>query len=305
MRQEIAGGYLWSPVTEANGARSRFYDNMRLAVPGDVVLSYAEGRVGRIGIIADFAISAPKPEEFGSIGAYWSAVGWLLPVQWLDAPLAVRPKDLLARLAPLLPATHSPIQPITGNGNQKAYLAEVDRAVIELVLQAARLLLTDLLVAPSGTISDFASTLDDLVERSILEDSSLDRTVREQLTRARRGQGLFRKRVLDVEPVCRITGIEKPNLLIASHIKPWRACGTAAERLDGFNGLMLAPHADFLFDRGLIGFEDDGRPLFSSQLQHADATKLGLHTIQRPPPRPFHDGSRDYFEHHRSTVYIP
>ncbi|TGS92703.1 HNH endonuclease [Mesorhizobium sp. M2D.F.Ca.ET.171.01.1.1] len=305
MRQEVAGGYLWSPVTEANGARSRFYDNMRLAGAGDIVLSYANGRVGSIGIVADFAISAPKPEEFGSIGAYWSSVGWLLPVQWLDAALVVSPKDLLARLASLLPATHSPIQPRTGNGNQKAYLTQIDRAVVDLVLEAARLSLADLLITPTETISDFAATLDDLIERSILEDTSLDRTVREQLTRARRGQGLFRKRVLDVEPACRITGIEKPNLLVASHIKPWRACGTSAERLDGFNGLMLAPHADFLFDRGLLGFEDDGRPLFSSRLQDADSAKLGLRTVERPPPRPFHDESRAYFQHHRSTVYIP
>jgi hypothetical protein len=39
MRQEIAGGYLWSPVTEANGANRQFYDNMRRAAPGDLVLS--------------------------------------------------------------------------------------------------------------------------------------------------------------------------------------------------------------------------------------------------------------------------
>jgi hypothetical protein len=305
MRQEIAGGYLWSPVTEANGARSRFYDNMRAAAPGDVVLSYAEGRVGRVGIVADFAISAPKPEEFGNIGAYWNSAGWLLPVQWLDAALAVRPKDLLPRLAPLLPPSHSPIQPLSGNGNQKAYLAEVDRSVIDLILEAARLPHLDLLAAPSRTNADFATTLDDLVERSILDDASLDYTIREQLTRARRGQGLFRKRVLDVEPICRITGVEKPTLLIASHIKPWRACGTAAERLDGFNGLMLAPHADFLFDRGLIGFEEDGRALFSSQLQEVDANKLGLHTTQRPPPRPLRMESQAYLQHHRQTVFIP
>ena len=305
MRQEIAGGYLWSPVNEANGARSRFYDNMRLAAPGDIVMSYADGRVGRVGIVTDFAISAPKPEEFGSIGAYWNAVGWLLPVQWLDAALAVRPKDLLPRLAPVLPHKHSPIQPQTGNGNQKAYLCEVNDVVVDLVLEAAKLRLADLLVTPTKTRSDFTVSLDDLMERRIFEDASFDHTVREQLIRARRGQGLFRERVLDVEPICRITGIEKPNLLIASHIKPWRACGTAAERLDGFNGLMLAPHADFLFDRGLIGFEDDGRPLFSSQLQDADAAKLGFHTVQRPPPSPFRDESRAYFQHHRSTVYIP
>ncbi len=304
MRQEVDGGYLWSPVAEANGARSRFYDNMRHAAPGDVVLSYADGRVGRVGIVADFSISAPKPEEFGSIGAYWNATGWLLPVQWLDARMEVRPKELLGRLAPLLPATHSPIQPATGNGNQKAYLAEVDRAVVDLVLDAAGLPAVDLLAAPARTAADFATTLEDLIEADIRHDVSLDQTVREQLVRARRGQGLFRRRVLDAEPVCRITGIATPTLLVASHIKPWRACGTSAERLDGANGLMLAPHADFLFDRGLLGFEDDGRPLFSSRLTDADADKLGMHVSQRPPPRPLGENSRGYLGHHRANVFL-
>src|SRR5690348_16561578 len=107
---------------------------MRIAAPGDVVLSYADGHVCRIGVVADFAISAPKPSEFGSIGAYWNDAGWLLPVQWLEPQLAVRPKDLLDRLAPLLPSSYSPIQPRTGNGNQKAYLTEIGHAVVNLIL---------------------------------------------------------------------------------------------------------------------------------------------------------------------------
>ncbi|MGQ0280014.1 HNH endonuclease [Sphingopyxis sp. Q841] len=305
MRQEIAGGYLWSPVTEANGARSQFYDNLRHAAPGDLVLSYANGQVGRIGIIADFAINAPKPAEFGTIGAYWNSAGWLLPVQWLEAALAVRPKALLARLAPLLPSMHSPIRAATGDGNQKAYLAEVDAAVFDVVLEAAHMRLANFLtLRPANTVSDFTRQLDDLVEERIKDDAGIDATMREQLTRARRGQGLFRRRVLDVEPVCRITGVDKPNLLIASHIKPWRACGTASERLDGFNGLMLAPHADFLFDRGLIGFEEDGRTLFSAKLSDGDAIKLGLHNSQRPPPKPLREESKAYFHHHRTSVFI-
>lgn len=304
MRQEVDGGYLWSPVAEANGAISRFYDNMRRAAPGDIVLSYAEGRVGRVGIVADFAISAPKPEEFGSIGAYWSATGWLLPVQWLGARIAVRPKDLLGRLGPLLPTTHSPIQPATGNGNQKAYLAEVDRAVIDLILAAAQLPAVDLLVTPAQTAADFAKALDDLVEHNIQNDTSLDDTVREQLVRARQGQGLFRKRVLDAEPVCRMTGITTPNLLVASHIKPWRACQTAAERLDGANGLMMAPQADFLFDRGLLSFAGDGQPMFSSQLSDADANKLGMHIVERPLPHPLSKDSQAYLHYHHANVFI-
>jgi putative restriction endonuclease len=305
MRQEVDGGYLWSPVTEANGARSRFYDNMRFAAPGDLVLSYAGGRVGKIGVVADFAISAPKPTEFGSIGAYWNDAGWLLPVQWFDAPLAVKPKVILGRLGPLLPQGHSPIRAATGGGNQKAYLAEVDAAVFEAVLDAAQLHLPDFLTGQTATsASDFAQRLDDLVEEKIRDDLSIDKTLREQLTRARRGQGVFRRRVLDVEPTCRVTGIDKPNLLIASHIKPWRACSTAGERLDGSNGLMLAPHADFLFDRGLIGFGDDGSTLFSSQLSGSDAAKLGLRFTPRPPPRALRPESRSYFQHHRSCVFI-
>jgi len=304
-RQERSGGYLWSPKSERR-ARSLFYDNMRTAAPGDIVLSYAAGQIGRIGIVTDFAIEAPKPSEFGSAGAYWDFIGWLLPVEWFDASFAVRPKDLLDRLAPLLPETHSPIQAATGNGNQKAYLAEVDRAVVELVLEAAHLRLADFRNAkPDHPASDFVSALDDEVEMGIKDAKSLDETTREQLTLARRGQGVFRRNVLEIEPVCRITGIEKATLLRASHIKPWRACESAQERLDGFNGLMLAPHADFLFDRGLIGFEDDGRVLFSSRLEDDDASKLGLRLAQPPPPRPFHRESGPYFQHHRVNVFIP
>ena len=71
-RQEIDGQYLWSPKTQSNGARSQFYDNMRLATPGDLVLSYANGLVSNLGRVAEFAFTSPKPEEFGETGAYWN-----------------------------------------------------------------------------------------------------------------------------------------------------------------------------------------------------------------------------------------
>lgn len=68
---------------------------------------------------------------------------------------------------------------------------------------------------------------------------------------------------------------------------------------------MMAPHADFLFDRGLLGFEEDGRPMFSSKLTDADADKLGMHVVQRPPPKPLSYGSQAYLTHHRANVFIP
>jgi hypothetical protein len=41
MRQEVDSGYLWSPVAETNGVKSRLYDNMRRAAPGYSSVSYA------------------------------------------------------------------------------------------------------------------------------------------------------------------------------------------------------------------------------------------------------------------------
>jgi putative restriction endonuclease len=133
-RQEIDGGYLWSPKSEANGSRSQFYDNMRQVTPNDLVLSFADTRIVFVGRVVDFALSAPKPSEFGPAGSNWADEGWVLPVNWrlLDNP--VRPKDFIERLAPMLPAKYSPISPQTGNGNQKAYLAEISQSVFHLIL---------------------------------------------------------------------------------------------------------------------------------------------------------------------------
>src|ERR1043166_493401 len=122
-RQEIEGQYLWSPKTQSNGARSEFYDNMRRATPGDLVLSYANGLISYIGRVAEFAFTAPKPDEFRGIGAYWNREGWLLPVFWTPVTAPIRPKSLIDDLRPHLPIRYSPIRPSTGDGNQAVYLA--------------------------------------------------------------------------------------------------------------------------------------------------------------------------------------
>jgi putative restriction endonuclease len=58
-----------------------------------------------------------------------------------------------------------------------------------------------------------------------------------------------------------VTGIEQPELLRASHIKPWAHCRNDAERLD--DGLLLTDDWDAAFDAGLAGFDANGVALFS------------------------------------------
>src|SRR5215475_11415574 len=91
-RHEIEGRYLWSPKVTKHGRRAEYYDNLRRASPGDLVLSFAHAKIGYVGRVAEFAITAPKPAEFGVVGANWRNDGWYLPVIWTRLQPAVRPK---------------------------------------------------------------------------------------------------------------------------------------------------------------------------------------------------------------------
>jgi putative restriction endonuclease len=102
-------------------------------------------------------------------------------------------------------------------------------------------------------------------------------TESERLVVQRIGQSIFRDALLSYWATqCAVTKVRDPRLLRASHIKPWAACETDAERLDVYNGLLLAAHLDAAFDAGLISFTDSGRILFSGYFQEADRKALGI-----------------------------
>jgi putative restriction endonuclease len=302
-KQEIEGGYLWSPKREASGARSQYYENMRLANPGDVVLSYADGKIRFAGVVSDLAVSAPKPSEFGGVGSNWSAEGWLLPVVWKELPKTVTPKNMLARIAPFLPAKYSPIRASNAHGNQKAYLTEIGKQLFDEVARDGDFVATKTELSV-GAGADFTNRQEDALQTHIQNDTSLSETEKEQLVRARKGQGQFRNNVSKVEVGCRVTGIINPTLLVASHIKPWRSCVTGNERLDGNNGLLLAPHVDHLFDRGLITFDENGNLLISVHLTEQELEQLGLRSGVVQAPKPFNANQQAYLEYHRQEIFL-
>jgi hypothetical protein len=303
-KQEISSGYLWSPKTEAGGSRSQFYDNMRLTSPDDWVVSYADTAISYVGRIAGFCVTAPKPAEFGQAGTNWSVEGWRVPTEWVKLNRPVYPRSIIEQLVPLLPKKYSPFNVRTARGNQKAYLAAISEGVFDLVLReggVARKALESLVRLAGASSVD---QIEDEIELEIKRNRSLTETEKDQLIKARRGQGSYRKNVIEVESSCRVTGIFNPNLLIASHMRPWRSCATPDERLDGYNGLLLSPHIDFLFDRGFISFDDQGHLLISSRLAQADAAKLGLLNCGAPTMKPFLPEQLPYIRYHRSNVFM-
>lgn len=287
-RQEIGGGYLWSPKRTTDNRRSQFYDNMVEADPGDLVLSYADAKISNFGRVTASASEGRKPTEFGDTGENWSDLGWHLPVAWTALPRAVEPRRHLDDIGPLLPSKYSPFSLKAKRGNQGAYLAEVSEALFRYILAQAGAELPRRARLPQRRIRDVAP----------LE------TERTQTSKARIGQGLFRIRIIRFgEDACRITGVDNPRLLVASHIKPWRDC-TNAERLDGANGLLLTPDVDRLFDRGLISFENDGHVKVSAKVTDQDLARLGLSGLRGRNVGLFKEAQATYLDHHRNVVFV-
>ena len=84
-----------------------------------------------------------------------------------------------------------------------------------------------------------------------------------------------------IETHCRITGVDNPSYLLASHCKPWRDSSNE-ERLNGANGLLLTSSIDLLFDRGFIGFEDSGNLIISPVAHKPSLERMGLETKGSP-----------------------
>lgn len=295
---EVRGGYLWSPKRTANGAFNQTYENMRFVQRGDIVFSYANGRIGAMGQVIEAAASSPKPTEFGSVGDNWSDDGWLVSVYFSPVPKPLHVKPQIDSIRDFLPVKYSPIQK-NGDGNQGCYLAGISDALGHILLAMLEVEAQPEFSTPVFVAEPNVEILNDLDQ--IAGDSTLPETQRLQLSKARVGQGLFRKQVMLVDPRCRVTGVEDSRLLIASHIKPWRDSSNV-ERLSGYNGIMLSPHVDALFDERLITFENNGRMLVHPSLSHQVLNRWSISTDTKVEA--FRSEQLPFLEHHRNAFAV-
>ncbi|QYZ80408.1 HNH endonuclease [Methanofollis formosanus] len=129
----------------------------------------------------------------------------------------------------------------------------------------------------------------------------LPETERASLVLSRIGQGVFRSDLKNYWKTCAVTGCAETELLVASHIKPWRDSDNF-ERLDVYNGLLLVPQIDRAFDRGYVSFDDGGKIIISRNLSDGDRKKLGIYPGMRL--RTVEKNHRPYLEYHRQKIFI-
>ena len=310
-RHEVQGGYLWSPKRNAksarnpNGTRNPFYESMREVAPGDLIFSFMDTRILAVGIAQSYCWESPKPVEFGTAGQNWENIGWKVKVSFTELAHKLRPKDHIDILRPLLPPRYSPLQP-NGNGLQSVYLTEVPSALAEVFVGLIGQEVAPIAAAASAVKPIAADDLDlweGRLEQQLANDPLVPDTERQAIIRARIGQGLFKERVAKIETRCRLTGVENPVHLVASHCKPWRDA-TNEERLNGENGLLLTPSVDHLFDRGFIGFEDNGKLIVSPVAHRPSLQRMGIDTTKVVNVGGFTSGQRQFLDFHRNAVLL-
>lgn len=124
----------------------------------------------------------------------------------------------------------------------------------------------------------------------------------ENIRQARKGQGKYREDLLKECWFCPFTHIVEQELLIASHIKPWRDSNDD-EKLDPKNGFALSPMYDKLFDRGFMTFTDDRKIHLSNWISPRTYKIIGLEENQFVQDLPIDDKRKIYLEYHREHVF--
>lgn len=144
---------------------------------------------------------------------------------------------------------------------------------------------------------------DEPLQAFLQRSSSLPRaTEAERMVVQRVGQDVFRSALLEYwNGRCPLSGLAVAELLRASHIKPWADCATDVERLDVFNGLLLAPQLDAAFDRGFMTLDDEGRVVLAYSLDAGARVALGFDGSLREVS--LTDAHRTYLRWHRERVF--
>lgn len=133
----------------------------------------------------------------------------------------------------------------------------------------------------------------------------------DSVTKRRKGQDYFRHMILfNYGCRCALTGINIPQLLLASHIIPWADKSHKQDRLNPCNGVCLSALYDNAFDKGLITISpDDYTVRLSSALRECEsqdyyAKHFGSVNGQQIMLPLNYKPNRDFLAYHRDHVFI-
>ena len=144
----------------------------------------------------------------------------------------------------------------------------------------------------SALLESNMRTIDDETEKILPSE-------KQYLQKVRQTQGIFREKLLQKDPRCKICGMNLKDLLIASHSKPWKDSDDK-ERVNIYNGFLFCPDHNALYDAGYITFSKDGNIIITDYINDSNREKFRIDENIKIEIKPEHI---EYLEWHKKNVF--
>lgn len=294
-KEEYKGGYMWAPQQNHTGQTFHHWTDMQNIKKGDIIFSSFGGQMLSVLIAKEDCVEHERPVDLDGL-ELWQKEGFLVDAKYVNLNVPITYKDYMDTILVLQGQKYAPFNK-AGRGNT----GYVFRVTTELAN-----FLFGLIEKTNGYTKDKFLTNNKLDKQMVQKIRSgldqpiiLDKTEKELIIKARIGQTIFKKSLLDLEPKCKLCGVIDTRFLIASHIKPWSQSNNQ-EKLDGNNGLLLCPNHDALFDKGYISFDENGNIKISPQLD--EGTKVFMNINDSITIKSNHL-QREYLKWHRKHKF--
>lgn len=280
-------GMIWSAQIDKGGKTPHSWARVKEVKQDDRIFHCVKGKIIAISVALADSEQAPNPLEPNELAAF-------VKVEYyeLDRPLTV--KEYFHELSILMPVKYAPFK-ANGDGNQ-GYLYPCNEELAVKLLH----------IISDTNIYQVEEEQLELAIGTIVhtESNRLIPVLTETEATARRTMRVENEKFKAIvaphwNDKCALCGIELPELLRASHAKPWREC-TEEERLDSYNGLLLCRNHDALYSKGYITFDGTGLIHISNRIPTMNYAMYDIHAKMRVLRT---EKNKPYFRWHRKYIF--
>lgn len=270
---------LWAPVVGQKGQEVHHHKRLVEVQTNDRIVHLVNRKIVAISVAKGKAYDAEAPWNQDDTRP-WLKNGRKIDVIMTELSDPIHLDQIFEYIKPHLPEKYSPFDK-NGSGNQ-GYFYEINTKIFNIIINS--------------------DVFDEALDNKIINYPQSQSTSADlQLNvRSTTWQNYFKNQLYKLwGTYCLITKIENKDLIIGAHIKPWAKCSDE-EKIDPFNGLLLSPNADKLFELGLISFLDNGNMIVSKKVDLNELKRLGIkENIQIK----FKEKNLPYLKYHRENKF--